>query len=176
MVRQKLGFSARIRGKRNAKLAEKEKVIAKAVTLAPTHVVPDPDPKVLQEELDQAREAADVAAKRAVISEKTQWKHVKSGRAAAWQSEAATAVEVVKQLEKKAAEPVVVPPVSKVVPSKLQASLNMFDWSLIILSTVTESLNASKWWALGGAASLAGLYYLAEQQGWLEFITQLMNQ
>jgi len=176
MARRKLGFSARIRGKRDAKLAKKNEVLAKAVTLAPTHAVPVPDPKVLQEELDQARDDAMVAAKRAIMSEKIQWKHVKSGRAAELQAEADAAAEVVNQLEKKAAEPAVVPPVSKVVPSKLEASLGMFDWSLILLSTGTEALNASKWWALGGAASLAGLYYLAEQQGWLEFIMQLVNQ
>jgi len=176
MARQKLGFSARIRRKRDAKLAEKNKVVAEAVTLAPTHAVPDPDLKVLQEKLDQAREAAATAADRAVMSEKLQWKLVKSGRAAELQAEADAAATLVKHLEKKAAEPVVVPPVSKVVPSNLQASLDMFDWSLIILSTGTEALNASKWWALGGAVSLAALYYLAEQQGWLEFIMQLVNQ
>jgi hypothetical protein len=46
----------------------------------------------------------------------------------------------------------------------------VFDWTQVLLEAAVDELKISKWYAAGGAAVLAALYFVAEKQGWLDFI------
>ena len=133
-----------MRKKRDARLAEKKEVAAAAAA-----------------ELAIAREEAEVAENNAIKAAVLGPKLVSPGQGEQLKAEAAEKAAVVKQLEET---------VPAVVISDLQVALTVFDWVLILLSTVAEELKISKWYAIGGAVTLAAFYYVAEKQGWLDFI------
>jgi hypothetical protein len=154
----KLGAMARLRKRRAARLEAKRQVAVAALPPAPE---PEPavDPKMLEGVRVQVKEAHKMArsAFRAP-------KLVKSGRADVLLAEANEKEAVLVKMEAAAAAPVVVP------VSDVKVALTVFDHAVVILTVGTEILKISKWYAVGGAAAVAGLFFLAEKQGWLDFI------
>jgi hypothetical protein len=153
----KLGAMARLRKRRAARLEAKRQA---AVAAAPP--APSPEPQVSSEELENVRTQLTKAKGLAEGARKAP-KLVKSGRAAELKANAEKVEEVLGKMERAAVAPVV--PVSDV-----KVALNVFDHAVVILTVGTEILKISKWYALGGAAAVAGLFFLAEKQGWLDFI------
>ena len=151
MARQKLRVFARLRKKRDAKLAEKKEVAE--VAAAPA--------KAAEAKLVVAREEAEIAENEAIKVAALGPKLVSPPKVKQLKAEAAAKVAIVNQLEETA---------PAAVTSDLEVALNAFDWALILLSVGTDVLKISKWYAIGGAALLAALYYVAEKQGWLDFI------
>ncbi len=151
MARQKLRVFARLRKKRDAKLAEKKEVAE--VAAAPA--------KAAEAKLVVAREEAEIAENEAIKVVDLGPKLVSPPKVEQLKAEAAAKVAIVKQLEETA---------PAAVTSDLEVALNAFDWALILLSVGTDVLKISKWYAIGGAAITAALYYVAEKQGWLDFI------
>ena len=160
MARQKLGTFARIRRKKKAKLEEK-KAAAAAAPAPKSAPAPAPDPVKLEAAKKEAAEAVD---KTSVLASKGNL--VSPVKLQAAQAEAEEKTAVVETMEGRTA--VAADPVAAV--SDLGVALNVFDWALILLSVAAEELKISKWYAIGGAAVLAALYYVAEKQGWLDFI------
>ena len=161
MARQKLGVFARLRKKRDAKLAEKKEVAEVAV--API--------KEEAAKLVVAREEATAAENKATTTAAKGPKLVSPAKIERLKVEAEDKAKVVERLEEEEASLAVTrTAASPVVASDLEVALTAFDWALILLSVAVEELKISKWYALGGAAVLAVLYYVAEKQGWLDFI------
>ena len=154
----KLGAMARLRKRRAARLEAKRQVAVAALPPAP-EPAPAVDPKMLEGVREQVKEAHKMArdAFRAP-------KLVRSGRADVLKAEAVEKEAVLVKMEAAAAAPVVV-----VVPD-VKVALNFFDHAVIVLTVGTEILKISKWYAVGGAAVVAGLFFLAEKQGWLDFL------
>jgi hypothetical protein len=153
----KLGAMARLRKRRAARLEAKRKA---ALAAAPP--TPAPEPQVSSEELENVRKQL-VTAKGLAEGARKAPKLVRSGRAAELKANAEKVEEVFVKMEKASVAPVV--PVSDV-----KVALNVFDHAVVILTVGTEILKISKWYAVGGAAAVAGLFFLAEKQGWLDFI------
>ena len=160
MARQRLGAFARMRKKRDARLAEKKEVAEAAA--API--------KEAVAKLVVAREEAEVAENKAINAEVNSPELVSPGKVEKLKVEAEDKAMVVKRLEEEAPPAVTRAAASPVVASDLQVALTAFDWALIFLSVAAEELKISKWYALGGAVTLAAFYYVAEKQGWLDFI------
>ncbi len=160
MARQKLRVFARIRKKRDAKLAEKKE--AAEVAAAPA--------KEAVAELVVAREEATAAENKAINAEVNSPKLVSPAKVERLKVEAEAKAVVVKQLEEEAPPAVARAAASPVVASDLEVALTAFDWALILFSAAAEELKISKWYAIGGAALLAALYYVADKQGWLDFL------
>ena len=160
MARQKLGVFARLRKKRDAKLAEKKEVAE--VAAAPI--------KEEAAKLVVAREEAAAAENKAISTEAKGPKLVSPTKVERLKVEAEDKAKVVERLEEEASLAVTRTAASPVVASDLEVALTAFDWALILLSVAVEELKISKWYALGGAAVLAVLYYVADKQGWLDFI------
>ena len=154
----KLGAMARLRKRRAARLEAKRQAAVAALPPAPK---PEPavDPKMLEGVREQVKEAHKMAriAFRAP-------KLVRSGRADVLKAEAVEKELVLVKMEAAAAAPPVV-----VVPD-VKVALNVFDHAVVVLTVGTEILKISKWYAVGGAAVVAGLYFLADKQGWLDFL------
>lgn len=159
----KIGAMARVRARRKARLEEKRKA---AIAAAPVQAAPAPPaPAVDPVMLEGVREQVADAKKLATNAERAP-KLVRSGRAAELRVEASEKAAVLKKMEVAAAAPVVVvAPVSEV-----QVALNFFDQAVVVLTVGADILKISKWYALGGAALVTGLYFLAEKQGWLDFL------
>ncbi len=153
----KIGAMARLRKRRAARLAEKRRA---AIAAAPP--VPAPKPQVSPAELENVRTQL-AAAKEMAAGAKKAPKLVRSGRAAELTANAEKVEEVLVKMERAAAAPVV--PVSDV-----KVALNVFDQAVVVLTVGAEILKISKWYAVGGAAVVAGLFFLAEKQGWLDFL------
>ena len=153
----KLGAMARLRKRRAARLEAKRQA---AIAAAPP--VPAPEPQVSPEELENVRKQLTRAKGLAEGARKAP-KLVRSGRAAVLKADAEKVEEIFVKMEKASVAPVV--PVSDV-----KVALNVFDHAVVVLTVGTEILKISKWYALGGAAAVAGLFFLAEKQGWLDFI------
>ncbi len=153
----KIGAMARLRKRRAARLEAERQVAAAALPPAPE---PEPavDPRMLEGVRTQVKEAHKMArsAFRAP-------KLVRSGRADVLKVEAEEKEAVLVKMEAAAAAPVVVVPDVKV-------ALNVFDQAVVVLTVGAEILKISKWYAVGGAAVVAGLYFLADKQGWLDFL------
>ena len=149
-----------MRKKRDARLAEKKEVAEAAA--API--------KEAVAKLVVAREEAEVAENNAIKAAVLGPKLVSPGQGEQLKAEAEDKAMVVKRLEEEAPPAVTRAAASPVVASDLQIALTTFDWALILLSAAAEELKISKWYALGGAAVLAVLYYVTEKQGWLDFI------
>ncbi len=148
---EKIGAFERIKRKRDAKLAEKKKKVAEVA--APV--------KEARKELVVAREVAAVAEKKAETAAAKGAKLVSPAKVKKLKAEAEVKVAAVKRLEK------VAPPEP---PSQLSVALNVFDWALIIFAVGADLLKINKWYAVGAAALFAGLFYLADKQGWLGFL------
>ena len=153
----KLGAMTRLRKRRAARLEAKRQA---AIAAAPP--VPAPEPQVSPEELENVRKQLTRAKGLAEGARKAP-KLVRSGRAAVLKADAEKVEEIFVKMEKASVAPVV--PVSDV-----KVALNVFDHAVVVLTVGTEILKISKWYALGGAAAVAGLFFLAEKQGWLDFI------
>jgi hypothetical protein len=160
----KIGAMARLRARRKARLEAKRKAAVAAAPVQATRVSVEPtvDPVLLEGLRAQVADAEKLAegAKKAP-------KLVRSGRAAELKAEAVEKSEVLKKMEVVAATPAVV--VSAPAP-QVKVALTVFDQAVVILSVGTDILKISKWYALGGAALVTGLFVLAEKQGWLDFI------
>lgn len=153
----KLGAMARLRKRRAARLEAKRQA---AIAAAPP--VPAPEPQVSPEELENVRNQLTKAKGMAEGARKAP-KLVRSGRAAELKANAEKVEEVLVKMEAAAVAPVVSVPDVKV-------ALNVFDHAVVVLTVGTEILKISKWYAVGGAAAVAALYFFAEKQGWLDFI------
>lgn len=153
----KLGAMSRLRKRRAARLEAKRQV---AIADLPPAPEPEPlvDPKLLKGLREQVRDAHKLARNAARAP-----KLVRSGRADVLKVEAVEKEAVLVKMEAIAAAPVVVVPNVKV-------ALNVFDHAVVVLTVGTEILKISKWYAVGGAVVVAGLFFLAEKQGWLDFI------
>lgn len=170
MARQRLGAFARLRKKRDEKLAKKQKAAEKTVVAkeAAVEVAAAPANEVAAE-LVVAREKATAAENKAINAEAAGPKLVSPAKIEKLKRAVRVSAKVVKQLEVKA-EALPLPAASPVVASDPGVALTAFDWALILLSAAADELKISKWYAIGGAAVLGGLYYLADKQGWLDFI------
>ncbi len=153
----KLGAMARLRKRRAARLEAKRQAAIAALPPAP-----EPEPAVDPKMLEGVREQVKAAHKMARSAFRAP-KLVRSGRADVLKAEAVEKEAVLVKMEAAAAAPVVVVPDVKV-------ALNVFDHAVVVLTVGTEILKISKWYAVGGAAAVAGLYFLADKQGWLDFI------
>ena len=164
MARQKLGAFKRIKQKRIRKLVEKKEKIEKLIAEDEAAAAPA---KAAVAELAVARKEAIAAQNKSTNMAAKVPKLVSPEKAATLQHTAAVKAAVVKQLEEKVeATPVPAPKA----PSDLEASLNVFDWTVLLLEAGADELKISKWYAVGGAALLAVLYFVAEKQGWVDFI------
>jgi len=172
MARQKLGAFARIKRRKADKLAEKQKAIEKAVEKAEAAATVAEAPIAeVTEALATARAEATSAENKAINAEAAGPKLVSPAKVQSLKKQAKAKAVVVEQLEEKVQVAEARPPAAVVQPpSDLEASLTMFEWSLILLAVGAETLKISKWYAVGGAAALAALYFLAEKQGWLDFL------
>jgi hypothetical protein len=153
----KLGAMARLRKRRAARLEAKRQA---AIAAAPS--VPAPKPQVSPAELEGVRQQLTKAKGLAEGARKAP-KLVRSGRAAVLKADADKIEEVFVKMEKASVAPVA--PVSDV-----KVALTVFDHAVVVLTVGTEILKISKWYAVGGAAAVAALFFLAEKQGWLDFI------
>lgn len=148
----KLGAIVRLRKRRAARLEAKRQAAVVALPHALTHRDVAWARDAVREQVKEAHKVARSAARAPKL--------VRSGRAAELKS---FAVEKEAVLLKMEAPSVVTVPDVKV-------ALNVFDHAVVILTVGTEILKISKWYAVGGAAAVAGLFFLAEKQGWLDFI------
>jgi len=155
----KIGAMARLRKRRAARLeAKRQAALAAAPPVSnPAHSQVDP---ALLESVRQQVVVANTLAEDAANAPKL----VRSGRADVLKVEAEEKKVVLKKMETAAAAPAVVP------VSDVKVALNVFDHAVVALTVGTEILKISKWYAVGGAAVVAGLFFLAEKQGWLDFI------
>ncbi len=174
MARQILGAFARLRKKRDDRLAEKQKAAEKTVVAEEaTAEVPAAPAKEVAAELVVAREEATAAENKAINAEAAGPKLVSPAKVQSLKHQAKAKVAAVEKLEQEAPPAPVVVPIPVVAPtvaSDLEVDLTAHDWALILLSAAADELKISKWYAMGGAAVLGGLYYLADKQGWLDFI------
>jgi hypothetical protein len=161
MARQKLGAFKRIKQKRNRKLVEKKKKIEKILAADAAETAPA---KEAVAELVVAQKEATAAENKAINAEAAGAKLVSPAKVQSLKRQAEAKVVVVKQLEEK------VKAVAPAAPSSLEVSLSVFDWTQVLLEAAVDELKISKWYAAGGAAVLAALYFVAEKQGWLDFI------
>jgi hypothetical protein len=164
MARKKLGAFKRIKQKRDEKLAEKKKVAEKRVDAKNAETAPA---KAAVAELVVARKEATAAENKAINAEAAGAKLVSPAKVQSLKKQAEAKVAVVKQLEH---EVVPTPVAAPVVVSDLETALSVFEWALILAVVGAEVLKISKWYAVGGAAVLAALFFLAEKQGWIDFI------
>lgn len=160
----KIGAMARVRARRKARLEEKRKA---AIAAAPVQATPAPAAPVVDPVMLEGVRTQVADAKKLATGAERAPKLVRSGRAAELRAEASEKEAVLKKMEVAASAPVVVvaAPVSDV-----KVALTVFDQAVVILSVGTEILKISKWYALGGAALVTGIFILAEKQGWLDFI------
>jgi hypothetical protein len=161
MARQKLGAFKRIKQKRNRKLVEKKKKIEKILAAEAAETAPA---KEAVAELVVAQKEATAAENKAINAEAAGAKLVSPAKVQSLKRQAEAKVVVVKQLEEK------VKAVAPAAPSSLEVSLSVFDWTQVLLEAAVDELKISKWYAVGGAALLAALYFVAEKQGWLDFL------
>jgi len=165
MARQKLGAFARLRNKRDARLAEKKKAAGEKIAVVAATTAPA---KEAAAAIVVAKEAATAAQNKAINAEAAGAKLVSPAKVQSLKHQAEAKVVAVRELE--AAETAAAETASSVVASDLGVALNAFDWALILFSAAADELKINRWYAIGGATVLAGLFYLAEKQGWLDFI------
>ena len=154
-----IGAMARLRKRRAARLEAKRQVaLAAAPPVAnPAHT--PVEPALLESVRQQVGNAEEMAA-----GAENAPKLVRSGRAKVLRIEAEEKKAVLTKMETAAAAPVMLP------VSDVKVALNVFDHAVVALTVGTEILKISKWYAVGAAAVVAGLFFLAEKQGWLDFI------
>ena len=155
----KLGAMARLRKRRASRLEAKRQVALSAAPSVPNPAHSPVEPGLLASVRQQVAAAEQMAATATKAP-----KLVRSGRAEELKGEAAEKKAVLKKMETADAAPVVLP------ASDVKVALNVFDHAVVALTVGTEILKISKWYAVGGAAVVAGLFFLAEKQGWLDFI------
>ena len=168
----KMGALARIKKRRAAKLEEKRNaaldarsVPAPAITPS-VPVIPLVEPEIieaLKKQVAEHKALAENAAKSPKL--------VRSGRAIELAAQADEKATVLAKMEAANAVPAA-PPASVAAPpvSDIHVALSVFEQAMVVLSVGAETLKISKWYALGGAAGIAVLYFIAEKQGWLAFI------
>ncbi len=166
MARQKLGAFARIRRRRDAKLAEKKRASeeAAAASLLAADAIAVPQAEVLKVQLTEAREEAVIAEEQATAAAAKPPELMSPIKVELLRETADHKIAVVMDLEKQSQ------PAPAEAPSNLLVTLTVFEWALILGSVAVEIFNVNRWYAVGAAVVLTALYWVADKQGWLDFL------